>query len=371
VTAPGGHGTEYGVPIPTLAGPAGAAAFVDARIAEGSDYIKIIKDDGSTFGFQRPTLDVAALTAVVRAAHARHKLAIVHIATAQDARDAIAAGADGLAHVYAGEPDPEIAELAAARKVFWTPTLAVIAARESSREAALACVRSLHEAGVTILAGTDVPNPGTAHGESLHTEMALLVRAGLTPAQALEAATSAPAAAYGLDDRGLIAPGKRADLMLLAADPTRDIAATRNIAAIWKGGVLYTPRNAPPAVTTSTAPSSLVGSRPDFSGSWKLEDIVMTVRHRDPAVQYTAAGRRGALTVNESFAFTTDGAPPADTAKLGAIGQWDGAALVIRYVRAGKDLMRFQWSLSADGQQLVREATLPNGQALREVYRRQ
>ncbi|HEX6199014.1 MAG TPA: amidohydrolase family protein, partial [Thermoanaerobaculia bacterium] len=101
---------------------------------------------------------------------------------------------------------------------------------------ALDAVRSLHAAGVPILAGTDAPNPGTVHGASLHQEMELLVKAGLTPAEALAAATSAPADAFGLDDRGRIAPGLRADLLLVEGDPTTEITATRAIRRIWKGG---------------------------------------------------------------------------------------------------------------------------------------
>ena len=54
VTAPGGHGTEYGVPIPTIKDPAEAQCFVDARVVEGSDFIKIIVDDGGTYGLSRP-----------------------------------------------------------------------------------------------------------------------------------------------------------------------------------------------------------------------------------------------------------------------------------------------------------------------------
>ena len=127
VTAPGGHGTEYGLAIPTLSRPENAQKFVDARIAEGSDYIKLVKDDGSAFGFHRPTLDQATVSAAVRAAHARHKLAIVHIATLADAREALAAGADGLAHVYAGVPDAAVARAAADQHAFWTPTLGVTA----------------------------------------------------------------------------------------------------------------------------------------------------------------------------------------------------------------------------------------------------
>jgi hypothetical protein len=91
-------------------------------------------------------------------------------------------------------------------------------------------------AGVPILAGTDTPNPGTAHGVSMHRELELLVEAGLTPAQALAAATAVPAARFGLADRGRIAPGLRADLVLVKGDPTTDITATRRIAGVWKRG---------------------------------------------------------------------------------------------------------------------------------------
>src|SRR6185503_17124820 len=67
--------------------------------------------------------------------------------------------------------------------------------------------------------------------------LALLVEAGLTPTQALVAATSAPARAFRLERIGRIAPGHRADLLLVDGDPTRDVRATRAIAAVWKGGV--------------------------------------------------------------------------------------------------------------------------------------
>ncbi len=105
-----------------------------------------------------------------------------------------------------------------------------------SCEGANQAVRQLKAARVPILAGTDVGNPGTAQGASMHGELELLVRAGLTPVEALRAATEAPAAAFHLDDRGRIAPGKRADLVLVNGDPTTDIRLTRDIAAVWKAG---------------------------------------------------------------------------------------------------------------------------------------
>src|SRR5207249_9878308 len=66
---------------------------------------------------------------------------------------------------------------------------------------------------------------------------ALLVRDGLTPVQALAAATSVPAQAFHLSDRGWIRPGMRADLVLVEGDPTTNILATRNIVAAWKRGI--------------------------------------------------------------------------------------------------------------------------------------
>jgi len=386
VTAPGGHGTEYGVPIPTLAAAKDAQAFIDARIAEGSDYIKLIKDDGSAHNFHRATLDRETLAAAITAAHLRHKLAVVHIATAQDAREALASGADSIAHIYAGPPDNAIAVQAAAQKVSWTPTLAVITQGCTGPEqcaAALEIVRQLKAARVRILAGTDVPNPGTTHGASLHSEMELLVRAGLTPVEALAAATSEPATAYGLIDRGRIAPGFRADLLLVQGEPDRDIRTTRNIATVWKLGV----RAARPVAVSSpgvVAATATSATRANFSGTWKLKEtltgttpggvreVVFIIEHRDPDFKYSASGKRNFNTAfTEAYDLTTDGRLPTDPAKVSMAGNWQGSALILSLYKDGKELMKFSFTQSADGKQMIREADLPGGRKLREIYDRQ
>jgi imidazolonepropionase-like amidohydrolase len=71
----------------------------------------------------------------------------------------------------------------------------------------------------------------------LHGELELLVRAGFSLSDALAAATSVPATTFHLNDRGRIAPGLRADLLLVRGNPTQDIKATRDIIAVWKVGV--------------------------------------------------------------------------------------------------------------------------------------
>jgi imidazolonepropionase-like amidohydrolase len=99
-----------------------------------------------------------------------------------------------------------------------------------------ASLARLQQAGVDVLAGTDADAPGTVHGASLHGELVQLVKAGLTPTQALASATRLPAERFGLNDRGRIAEGLRADLLLVDGDPTTDIKATRAIARIFKNG---------------------------------------------------------------------------------------------------------------------------------------
>ena len=126
-------------------------------------------------------------------------------------------------------------------------------------------VRQLVAAGVPVLAGSDAPNPGTAHGVSLHRELELLVQAGLTPEQALAAATSAPAKAFHLKDRGRIAPGMRADLVLVAGDPLKDVRDTRNLVRIWKGGVPFerpVPQAQPPAAAAAEAKPAAAAQLP-------------------------------------------------------------------------------------------------------------
>lgn len=274
-TAPGGHGTEYGMAIPTLTKPEQAQAFVDARIAEGSHFIKIVMEGGRP-GRAVPTLDAATVRALIEAAHQRGKLAVVHISTLGDARSALEMGADGLVHLFTGEQiGPEelggFTRLARAKKAFVIPTFSVMESLAGLRSsdiigdpavAALldkaqkkeldsshgqqprpqimaapkAVVAALRKAGVPLLAGTDAGNPGTQYGASMHHEMLALTQAGLTPVEALAAATSAPASAFKLPSRGRIAKGYKADLLLVEGDPGTDIGATRRIVEIWKDG---------------------------------------------------------------------------------------------------------------------------------------
>ena len=104
---------------------------------------------------------------------------------------------------------------------------------------ALESVRRMHAAGIPIVAGTDAnetPIAPVPHGASLHEEIGLLQEAGLTPQESLVAATSAAASALRLTDRGRVAEGLRADLLLVDGDPTIDSAVLAHPSAVWVGG---------------------------------------------------------------------------------------------------------------------------------------
>ena len=274
-SAPGGHPSQMGgPPFPTITKSEEAEAFVEARIAEGSDFIKIIYDNNAEFGENQrlPALDKATMKAVIDATHKRHKLVVVHILTEEQARDAITAGADGLAHLFIGDTvSSDFGRFAASHHVFVIPTLttlhmicgkspgpsiladaylepyidaewrSLLQVPANPRQnhlcsATTGAMRQLIAARVPILAGTDSPVPGNVYGASVHVELELLVKAGLTRSQALAAATSLPAKTFGLNDRGSIQQGRRADLLLVQGDPTQDIRATRRIVDVWKRG---------------------------------------------------------------------------------------------------------------------------------------
>lgn len=300
-TAPGSMLGKMGrQPLPTVERPEAARAWVDARLAEGSDYIKIVYDPR-----EGGPLDQATMTALVRAAHDRGVLAVAHTLSEPQAREAIAAGVDGLAHLFIGaSAGPDFGAFAATHGIFVIPTLTILrglcghrldeeladeprlAARMSAARprtairppepdrnqlytATTEALNQLVAEGVPILAGTDTALPTAqfgvyGFGATLHAELELLVRAGLRPVQALTAATSAPAKAFGLTDRGSIRPGLLADLLMVESDPGTDIRNTRNVIAVWQSGTLVTRTRGPGAQRFRTAPASPT----EVAGHW-------------------------------------------------------------------------------------------------------
>ena len=258
------------LPLPNdamLSGPQDAEKFVTDRIAEGSDYVKMISD------IPGPTQE--ELDALALAARKHHKMTVAHASAFIPFSMALKAKVDCVTHVPRDKVlDSEVLETMVANQVFCVPTLvmmqevsdrkpplsailrlmsrpsvllAIMKAKRSgvgvqNYEKARQSVTAMHQSGIPILAGTDCheePNSffDVKHGDSLHRELVLLVEAGLSTVEALCAATVLPAKYFDLPDRGTIAEGKRADLILLSKDPTKDIRASRSIVRVWCGGI--------------------------------------------------------------------------------------------------------------------------------------
>jgi len=250
VTAPKGHGTEYGIDIPTITSPQEADNFVKSRILEGSDYIKIILESGSKG--QTPSLNDSILYAVLNACKKYNKLSVVHISRAKDALRAFVAGADGLAHIWTRDSIPisdKELEILTQRPFFIIPTLTVkegtLERHKKNGDPITSMdmpgfykeVYRLYKKNIPILAGTDCPNEGVNFGTDLYKEINAFINAGMSPSDALKSATSAPANAFHLTDRGIIAKGKRADLLLVKGNLSDGILKTDSIIGIWKAGI--------------------------------------------------------------------------------------------------------------------------------------
>jgi imidazolonepropionase-like amidohydrolase len=237
------HAKRMGRAQGLVADPDEAKAYVALRVAEGVDYIKIIVDP--------PGFDEATVRALVEAAHAHGLRTIAHAATRDAVLLAQAAGVDVLTHAPIDRPleDSAVQRTRTSGEVV-VPTLTMMeaiverlgAVAPVSYDVARSTVGNWHRAGVTVLAGTDANQALSApasppYGTSLHHELELLVGAGLPPVDALRSATVLAAQQFGLADRGVIEPGKRADLVLVDGDPLQDISAVSNIAAVWCAGV--------------------------------------------------------------------------------------------------------------------------------------
>jgi len=225
--------------IPT---PEAGRAFVASRKAEGVDYIKLFLDQLGP--------DDATIKAVVKAAHQEDLQVIAHASSYVAYAQAARTGVDIITHAPIDKAlDDAVINEIISRDLKVIPTLLMMQSTINNTGAPFFLydnvahsTKSLLDAGIPVAVGTDsndnpfVPaNP--SFGESLHEELRMMVAAGFTPSQALQAATSVPATVFGMDDRGAIKVGLRADLVLLSKDPSKNIGNAKSIVKVWVEGI--------------------------------------------------------------------------------------------------------------------------------------
>ena len=244
---PAGFDPRWDVPIGAQVadGADGVRRATREQIAAGADWIKVYADYRRRPGAEAtPTFTLEELSAAVEEARSAGLPVAAHAVTPEGIRRAVQAGVRTIEHGTGA--DREVLELMRARGVALCPTLAAneAIARYAGwtggapeprrvREGRELVERAL-EAGVTIACGSDV---GVfAHGQNAR-EVELLVACGLTPRQALAAATSVAAEVLGRAERlGRIAPGYEADLVALRSDPLVDPGALREVVLVVQGG---------------------------------------------------------------------------------------------------------------------------------------
>ena len=279
-TTPLGHGMEGGrgdFHTQMVLTPREARNAVRRIVPYRPDVLKVFTD-GWRYGVDpdMTSMDEETLRALVEEAHLNGLKVVTHTVTVRRAREAARAGVDIINHgIGDGVLDAETVGLMLANHTGYVQTLAVYEpkgakvhpARQRRWAHLMANCALARHSGLPAGAGTDAGMPGTPHGESTLRELELMVNCGFTPLEAIAAATSQSAALLGLEDRGVIEPGRLADLVLVEGRPHERIAEIRRVRRVWLGGkevnraqlmaAVQRPGPSPLPLTGGTAPELL------------------------------------------------------------------------------------------------------------------
>jgi imidazolonepropionase-like amidohydrolase len=251
VTTNGGHCYFLGG---EAEGEAALRAAVRKRAELGCDVVKVMVSGGNLTVGSRPyesQYDLAALRVVVDEAHRAGLPAAAHAHAARAVADAVEAGFDTLEHVTfftadGVDADPGLLDRIAASGVVVSVTVGMIPdgpqpppAIVQRMAAIVANHGRMFRAGATMVPGTDAGvSPGKPHDVLPYALRELVERIGMTPLQALRAATSTAASAIGLEaTKGRIAAGADADVLVIRGNPLADIGSVKDVAAVFRAGI--------------------------------------------------------------------------------------------------------------------------------------
>lgn len=262
--------------------PADVREVVRRMAAAGMDGIKVVIESevlAPPFEEESPQMPPEMIRAAVEEADGRELPVFAHVSDRGELAEALDAGVDAVVHLGGEPPGPELLARMRQQGVYLIPTLSVYIQANTWGDPAdnltdpflrrgadeqviesilaspmnptsppseedwawrrnfLAALKAAHDAGVRLVGGSDAPAGVNFHGYNMHHELQLMVEAGLAPMEALVIATSRAAEMLGEETVvGTIEPGKRADLLILAADPLSDIRNTRTLEVVILDG---------------------------------------------------------------------------------------------------------------------------------------
>jgi imidazolonepropionase-like amidohydrolase len=243
ITVPNGYPiVPWGstTPVPVV-GLEQARSAVNQLIDQGADLIKIALESGGDFGRFIPTLSLQEATAVVEAAHSRGIPVSAHVTTSPDLPRALDAGVDDIAHMVVDYPSDALLARVVRQGVVWVPTLELWRVVGYGHEPrAVANLRRFVEAGGTVALGTDFDGYDAPFQLGMPViEMELMQEAGMSPMQIIVAATRNGALVSNrLGDLGTVEVGKIADIVVVRADPLKDVHAMADVRLVMRSGVV-------------------------------------------------------------------------------------------------------------------------------------
>ena len=250
------EGEDSGLPWGVADGPEAMRAKVREMVGAGADVIKTATTGGASstagLGPKNVLFERDELEALVDEAHKRDRRVMCHALGGEGLRMAIEVGVDSIEHGTYLDEDPQLLEMMAEKGICFTPTFGVYtfhltrgtphgrARTLALREHHVKSLQMALEYGVTVTAGTD--EGGWEHGNNAH-ELSCLVEAGMTPMQAIVAATSDAASCVGMGrEVGSVEPGKKADIILVDGNPLQDVTILERgdaVRYVMKDGVTY------------------------------------------------------------------------------------------------------------------------------------
>ncbi len=255
-TVPGGHPTQFSRDMETISDSVSIKKWVNNRIENGADYIKIVRDDHPFLQYPPGnTLTYEQIDSIILYARNRGYKTVVHAVEPDQFLRISQSNPNGFIHTQVFVSDIKLDksdwQLIKESGVFFTPNFMLDSQNqdfedESNKKWAvenflsideyIEFVKEIHNNGITLLAGTDSPNAGLNFGSDFIEELKFFKRIGLSNEEILRTATGNPAKAFDLPV-GLLKEGSKANFVLFTESPLDDLNNIEKIEIIWKNGI--------------------------------------------------------------------------------------------------------------------------------------